>query len=54
MHLGGCAGGVRRVLTRIVVWWSLFTVLTGPAWSFLSLAALNCPGYRVRGSQTVM
>jgi sugar phosphate permease len=33
--------GARRVLTRIVVWWSLFTALTGAAWSFLSLAAFR-------------
>ena len=25
----GDAWGVRRVLTRIVIWWSLFTALTG-------------------------
>ncbi len=29
--------GPRRVLTRIVVWWSGFTVLTGAAWSYSSL-----------------
>jgi MFS transporter, ACS family, glucarate transporter len=26
--------GSRRVLTRIVLWWSLFTALTGGVWSF--------------------
>src|SRR4051812_9353437 len=26
--------GHRRVLTRIVVWWSIFTSLTGAAWSY--------------------
>lgn len=29
--------GPRKVLTRIVLWWSAFTALTGTAWSFLSL-----------------
>ena len=29
--------GPRRVLTRIVVWWSFFTAATGWAWSFPSL-----------------
>jgi ACS family glucarate transporter-like MFS transporter len=29
--------GPRRVLMRIVVWWSLFTAATGWAWSFSSL-----------------
>jgi MFS transporter, ACS family, glucarate transporter len=27
--------GSRRVLTRIVLWWSAFTVITGCVWSFL-------------------
>ncbi len=31
--------GPRKVLTRIVLWWSAFTALTGVAWSFPSLAA---------------
>jgi MFS family permease len=34
---GGWMGdrwGPRRVLTRIVLWWSLFTALTGCVWSF--------------------
>jgi MFS transporter, ACS family, glucarate transporter len=30
--------GHRRVLTRIVVWWSAFTTLTGAAWNFGVLA----------------
>lgn len=34
--LGG-VWGPRRVLTRIVVWWSAFTMLTGVAWSLASL-----------------
>lgn len=37
---GGYLGdwiGPRRVLTRIVVWWSVFTAATGWAWSFSSL-----------------
>lgn len=29
--------GARRVLTRIVLWWSAFTVLTAGAWNFGSL-----------------
>ena len=29
--------GTRRVLTRIVLWWSGFTILTGAAWNFASL-----------------
>jgi MFS transporter, ACS family, glucarate transporter len=33
--------GSRRVLTRIVVWWSVFTGLTGTAWNFRSLVALR-------------
>src|SRR3954466_3365099 len=34
---GGWMGdrwGARRVLTRIVLWWSLFTALTGCVWRF--------------------
>jgi MFS family permease len=33
--------GSRRVLTRIVTWWSIFTGLTGMAWNFPSLVALR-------------
>jgi MFS transporter, ACS family, glucarate transporter len=33
--------GSRRVLTRIVVWWSVFTGLTATAWNFPSLLALR-------------
>ncbi len=29
--------GARSVLTRIVLWWSAFTILTGSAWSYASL-----------------
>jgi ACS family glucarate transporter-like MFS transporter len=29
--------GTRRVLTRIVVWWSAFTMATGAAWNWVSL-----------------
>jgi MFS family permease len=29
--------GPRKVLTRIVLWWSAFTMLTGAAWNFVSL-----------------
>src|SRR5262249_30981956 len=31
--------GTRRVLTRIVCWWSAFTVLTGAAFTYSSLLA---------------
>jgi len=30
----GDAWGSRRVLTRIVIWWSVFTALTGCVWAF--------------------
>jgi MFS transporter, ACS family, glucarate transporter len=33
--------GQRRVLTRIVVWWSIFTMLTGAAWGFLSMLVVR-------------
>jgi MFS transporter, ACS family, glucarate transporter len=33
--------GTRRVLTRIVCWWSAFTVLTGLAFSYSSLVAIR-------------
>jgi MFS transporter, ACS family, glucarate transporter len=33
--------GSRRVLTRIVTWWSIFTGLTSLAWNFPSLIALR-------------
>src|SRR5262249_38670601 len=33
--------GSRRVLTRIVIWWSSFTILTAAAFSFVSLVALR-------------
>ena len=35
----GDVHGARRVLTRIVIWWSAFTALTGAVWNFLSLVA---------------
>jgi MFS family permease len=31
--------GARSVLTRIVLWWSAFTMLTGAVWSYTSLLA---------------
>jgi ACS family glucarate transporter-like MFS transporter len=31
--------GARHVLTRVVLWWSLFTAATGWAWSYPSLVA---------------
>lgn len=33
--------GPRKVLTRIVLWWSAFTALTGAAWSFGSLLVMR-------------
>jgi ACS family glucarate transporter-like MFS transporter len=33
--------GQRRILTRIVVWWSLFTVLTGMATSYVMLVVVR-------------
>ena len=33
--------GARALLTRIVIWWSLFTALTGVAWSYVSLMAIR-------------
>ena len=33
--------GSRRVLTRIVLWWSGFTVLTGAAWNYASLLIIR-------------
>jgi MFS family permease len=33
--------GTRRVLTRIVCWWSIFTVLTGFAFNFASMVAIR-------------
>lgn len=33
--------GARALLTRIVLWWSAFTALTGAAWSYASLLAIR-------------
>ena len=33
--------GPRRVLTRIVLWWSAFTMLTGSVWSFSSAVVVR-------------
>jgi MFS family permease len=33
--------GARRVLTRIVVWWSAFTMATAGAWNYSSLLAVR-------------
>jgi MFS family permease len=33
--------GARSVLTRIVLWWSAFTMTTGAAWSYGSLVAIR-------------
>ncbi len=41
---GGFLGdwlGARRVLLRIVIWWSFFTAATGWAWSFVSLTMMR-------------
>src|SRR5262249_38137066 len=37
----GDVKGPRRVLTRIVLWWSAFTMLTGAARGFRSLVAIR-------------
>src|SRR5437763_9762800 len=37
----GDTRGPRRVLTRIVVWWSAFTMLTGAARGFVSLLSIR-------------
>src|SRR4029079_2029207 len=37
----GDVRGPRRVLTRIVLWWSAFTMLTGAARGFLSLITIR-------------
>ena len=37
MGLFGDRKGVRRVLTQIVLFWSIFTALTGAAWNYVSL-----------------
>src|SRR5471030_2126648 len=37
----GDVRGPRRVLTRIVLWWSAFTMLTADARGFQSLAAIR-------------
>ena len=33
--------GARLMLTRIVIWWSAFTALTGAAWNFTALVAIR-------------
>jgi MFS transporter, ACS family, glucarate transporter len=33
--------GPRRILVRVVVWWSVFTALTGLAWNWMSLVAIR-------------
>src|SRR3954452_4714097 len=33
--------GPRRVLTRIVIWWSCLTMITGTAWSYSSLLGIR-------------
>src|SRR6202048_4337544 len=38
----GDVRGPRRVLTRIVLWWSACTMLTGAARGFQSLLTLRC------------
>ena len=39
-RLGDRFGG-RFVLTRIVIWWSVFTALTGAAWGLASLLVIR-------------
>jgi MFS family permease len=33
--------GPRKVLMRIVLWWSAFTILTGAAWNFVSMVVVR-------------
>ena len=33
--------GARRVLTRVVLWWSFFTAVTGWAWNWISLVMIR-------------
>jgi MFS family permease len=33
--------GARRVLTRVVLWWSIFTMATAAAWNFLSMVVIR-------------
>ncbi len=33
--------GARRVLTRVVLWWSIFTMATAVAWNFLSMVVIR-------------
>jgi MFS family permease len=33
--------GARRVLTRVVFWWSIFTMATAAAWNFLSMVVIR-------------
>ena len=33
--------GARSLLTRIVIWWSVFTALTGAAWNYSSLLLIR-------------
>jgi MFS transporter, ACS family, glucarate transporter len=37
----GDKSGARKLLTRIVVWWSVFTSLTGLAWGYRSLLGIR-------------
>ncbi|HKU54366.1 MAG TPA: MFS transporter [Rhizomicrobium sp.] len=41
MGLRGDKLGVRRVLTQVVLLWSLFTALTGAAWNLISLLVIR-------------
>ena len=41
--------GARRVLARIVIWWSAFTMATAAAWSYSSLLVDPLPLRRRRG-----
>src|ERR1700755_2622507 len=33
--------GARRVLSRVVLWWSVFTMATALAWNFLSMITIR-------------
>ena len=43
--------GPRKVLTRIVLWWSAFTAATGLAWNLASLVDRPVPVRRRRGGR---
>ncbi len=44
--------GARSVLTRIVLWWSAFTILTGSAWSYASLLVTGSSSVREKRARS--